>query len=105
MKLGVISNWDDRLRPLLQVLGLEERFDSIVISCEVGDSKPTAVIFETAMNQLDTPANAILHVGDSLQMDLVGARRAGLNALQIEREKEITADWQITSLTELLARV
>ena len=41
MKLGVISNWDDRLRPLLQVLGLEERFDSIVISCEVGDSKPS----------------------------------------------------------------
>ena len=103
LKLGVISNWDDRLRPLLESLRFTDWFDSIVVSCEVGASKPAVAVFETAVQQLGVPADAILHVGDSFEMDVEGARNAGLNAVQIERNASHTAG--IKSLRDLASLV
>lgn len=103
LKLGVISNWDDRLRSLLESLQFTDWFDSIVLSCEVGASKPATAVFETAVQQLGMPAAAILHVGDSFEMDVEGARNAGLNAVQIERNASHTAG--IKSLRDLASLV
>jgi putative hydrolase of the HAD superfamily len=103
LKLGVISNWDDRLRPLLKSLQLGDRFEIIVVSCEVGASKPAPAIFKVAVEKLGVPAAAILHVGDSLELDVEGARAAGLNAVQIKREA-IQGDG-IKSLLDLLTLV
>ncbi len=102
LKLGVISNWDDRLRPLLKSLELADRFDVIVVSCEVGANKPAAAIFEAAAKQLGAPAGSLLHVGDDFELDVLGARAAGLQALQIEREAGALRDSQIPSLRDLL---
>jgi len=105
LKLGVISNWDDRLRPLLHALQLAERFDVIVVSCEAGASKPAPAIFETAVKQLGVPANAILHVGDNFEMDLAGANVAGLRGVQVDRRATVLGEAQIGSLLDLLACV
>ena len=47
-RLGVISNWDESARSLLDEHGLTEYFDTIVISSEVGIAKPEPEIFEFA---------------------------------------------------------
>ena len=78
LKLGVISNWDERLRPLWSRLKLAGYFEAIVVSREVGSAKPARGIFEHAVRKLGLPPGAILHVGDSLAMDVRGARAAGL---------------------------
>lgn len=101
LKLGVISNWDDRLRPLLHRLELLDRFDAVVISCETGCRKPAPEIFLIAARKLDLDVAACLHVGDSLEMDVQGAREAGLAALQLAREAEPGGPGQIRSLREL----
>ena len=49
--VGVISNWDSRLRPLLTNLGLTGYLDSITISCEVGAEKPSPHIFGEALRR------------------------------------------------------
>jgi dihydrofolate synthase/folylpolyglutamate synthase len=85
LKLGIISNWDDRLRPLLRELKLDDYFDSIVISGERGPHKPDARIFQAAASQLKTLPGAILHVGDSAAEDVAGARAAGLQAVLLAR--------------------
>src|ERR1035441_2944909 len=77
LKLGVISNWDERLRPLLKRLKLAGYFEIIVVSREVHASKPARAIFQHAVRRLGLPAEAVLHVGDSLSMDVRGARAAG----------------------------
>src|SRR5262245_16330609 len=41
VRLGAISNWDERLRPLLKKLQLHDCFENIVVSCEVGFAKPS----------------------------------------------------------------
>ena len=103
MKLGVISNWDARLRPLLANLSLDQRFSSIVISCEVGATKPDARLFARAAEELGVAPGELLHVGDSVAMDVRGAERFGATGRQIFRERALTEAWQIKSLKDLSA--
>jgi putative hydrolase of the HAD superfamily len=103
LRLAVISNWDQRLRPLLHNLGLAPAFDLIVISAEHGIHKPAPGIFARAVAALGVPASAALHVGDSAEEDLLGARQAGLQALRLDRAAAAPDDHTITSLGELVA--
>lgn len=98
--LGIVSNWDDRLRPLLSRLRLDRYFCSFVVSCETGFNKPSPVIFQEALRQLGSPAGSVLHVGDSLMEDFAGATGAGLAALHLRRDAS-SRDLQIQSLTEI----
>jgi len=99
--LAVISNWDERLRPLLTALDLQTWFSSIVISYEIGAAKPSPVIFQEAARQLGLPPRSILHIGDSEQDDLEGALAAGFMALRIDRDRTTRSDGLITSLEEV----
>jgi putative hydrolase of the HAD superfamily len=85
LKLGIVSNWDDRLRPLLRRLRLDHYFESIVVSCEVGARKPDPRIFEAAGAALGSAPGETLHVGDHREMDYQGARAAGLRARWLRR--------------------
>lgn len=105
LRLGVISNWDERLRVLLRRLRLDAYFDTLVVSCEMGFPKPSPVIFEHAARKLGLPPAAILHVGDSQEMDVVGAREAGFHALRIRRGIEPLTDSDIRSFAELPAKM
>jgi putative hydrolase of the HAD superfamily len=102
IKLAVISNWDERLRPLLHKLKLHRYFEAFAISFEVGFPKPSPVIFEHAAGKLGLPAISILHVGDSYEMDFAGATSAGFQAIQIHR-RSLDASNGIHSLGELVA--
>lgn len=85
LRLAVISNWDERLRPLLVSLELAHFFETIVVSIEVGTPKPDANIFKVGAAKLQLPPDQILHIGDSPREDVEGARNAGFDALLIHR--------------------
>jgi putative hydrolase of the HAD superfamily len=99
--LGIISNWDERLRPLLEQLELSMHFEAILISGEVGFPKPSPVIFEHASRLLGLAPEFILHVGDSRGQDAEGAAAAGFQTRWLVREGEAAAAGQIRSLLEL----
>ncbi len=101
IKLGVISNWDERLRPLLRRLKLHDYFEAIVVSHEIGFPKPSPVIFQHAAEKLALPPEAILHVGDSLEMDAQGARAASFGALELRRDADGLSPHQVKSLLDL----
>jgi len=105
VKLGIIYDWDERLRPLLIHLDLTRHFSSIVISCEVGATKPDARLFAKAAKDLDVAAGELLHVGDSLEMDVRGAEGVGAMGRQVVRHKTLTDARQIRSLTALCTLV
>ncbi len=100
-KLGVISNWDGRLRPLLERLDLSRYFDVIAISVEAGEAKPAPGIFARTAALLEIPPEQILHVGDSLNEDVAGAQAAGFSALRVSRSGG--NDWGMASLGALPA--
>jgi putative hydrolase of the HAD superfamily len=102
VKLGVISNWDDRLQPLLRSLGLADLFQSIVVSCDAPAPKPAPEIFARAAAGLGELPQQILHVGDSLEMDVQGAQAAGFQAVLLRRKAARSEDGVIRSLRELI---
>jgi putative hydrolase of the HAD superfamily len=85
LRLAVVSNWDCSLRSVLAGLGLAGALDAIVVSAEVGASKPDPAIFEAALRELRCEPRQAVYVGDSLETDILGARAAGLRALLIDR--------------------
>ncbi|MDP8932415.1 MAG: HAD family hydrolase, partial [Actinomycetota bacterium] len=68
-------------------VGLLDAFDVLVISGELGAAKPEPVIFRTACIALGVPAEQVVHVGDRLDLDALGARRAGLHGVWLDRSR------------------
>ena len=100
LKLEIISNWDERLRPLLHQLNLDRFFQTIVVSCEAGQCKPSPAIFKHAAKSLARPPDSILHIGDNLDLDVHGATSAGFQALLLARGSVVTPG-QLNSLDQL----
>ncbi len=104
MRLAIVSNWDERLRPLLARLDLLERFEVVVVSCEAGSRKPEPRIFQAATEALGLSPDQVLHVGDSLEHDVIGARAAGMRSVGIRRSQGREDPLWIQSLSQLLGR-
>jgi putative hydrolase of the HAD superfamily len=81
----IVSNWDVSLRGVLDDTGLAPLVDAAVISAEVGVAKPDPRIFARALEVAGVSAAEALHVGDTAEADLAGARAAGIRALHLDR--------------------
>jgi putative hydrolase of the HAD superfamily len=104
-RLAVVSNWDVSLHDVLERTGLRRLVDAVVISAELGVAKPDPAIFRTALERVGAGADGALHVGDSLEADIAGARAAGLQAVLVLREGGGAPDGvrTVSSLAELIA--
>ncbi|CAD6211227.1 unnamed protein product [Miscanthus lutarioriparius] len=80
VKTAVVSNFDTRLRPLLQVLKCDHWFDAVAVSAEVAAEKPNPIIFLKACELLGVKPEEAVHVGDDRRNDIWGARDAGCDA-------------------------
>ncbi|MBA3495898.1 MAG: HAD-IA family hydrolase, partial [Gemmatimonadales bacterium] len=80
IRLGVVSNSDGRVEEALEAAGLREYFDVIVDSTLTGVEKPDPAIFRPALDALDVRPHEALYVGDLHDVDVVGARAAGIPA-------------------------
>jgi putative hydrolase of the HAD superfamily len=103
-RLAVVSNWDVSLHDVLERTELRGRVDAVVISAEVGVAKPDPAIFRTALERLGAKAGDAVHVGDSVEHDVAGARAAGLEAVFVARNGAQAPDGVrvVTSLDGLL---
>lgn len=102
LRLVAASNWDCSLPEALEGAGLLGLLDGVVSSAVAGAAKPDPALFEAALRVAGCDAPAALHVGDSLENDLEGARRAGLGAVLLVRHGEPPRDvHSIRSLAEL----
>ena len=104
LRLAVVSNFDSRLPPLLDTLGLAPFFDAVVCSGAVGTAKPDVAIFAHALAALGVEAHEALHVGDSRVNDYDGARAAGIEALLVDRDTTTSRAGTIPDLRGILDR-
>jgi putative hydrolase of the HAD superfamily len=96
-QLAVISNFDGRLRFILEHLGVSKFFGHVFISSELGADKPDPEIFRRALNVIRLAPQEVLHVGDDEARDWMAATSAGLPVFKLERSRN--------SLRDLLARL
>ena len=85
IRLGVVSNSEGRLKSVLDRIGLSDWFEVIVDSALEGIAKPEPEIFHRALKRMGDiePARAI-YAGDMPEIDLVGAKAAGMSAVLVD---------------------
>jgi len=83
--LCVLSNFDRRLLSILEGHDLIHPFATIIISSEIGASKPHPRMFAAAQQRMSAAPNNSLHIGDDARNDVEGARTAGWHAAQVLR--------------------
>ena len=78
-KLAIVSNWGVPLYPLTERLGIAHYFDVIVAShdARVRSMKPEPHIFNYTLSALEVSAAEAVHVGDTYEADVVGAKKCG----------------------------
>lgn len=90
IKLGIVSNFDTRLRELYHRMALERLFGVLVVSAEVEVEKPDPWIFRIACRAAGVAPHEAVHVGDDPLKDVEGASSAGLYGLLHDED----ADWK-----------
>ncbi|HEM5490609.1 TPA: HAD family hydrolase [Streptococcus suis] len=109
-RLGIVVNQSSSVRELLKEWGIESYFQLIILSEEVGLSKPNTAIFTLALQKVNIPADRVVYVGDRYDNDILPAKSLGMWTVRIltgfgkyagENDK-LKSDWCITSLQELL---
>ena len=104
-KLGIVANAITKVsRIALEKLDLSKYFDCIVLSRDLGARKPDPEIFIYALRSMWIKGNEAVHVGDSLENDVQGAKDAGMMTVWIKGDNETMAihpDFVISKVTEL----
>ncbi len=107
VRIGVVSDWSSKLRPILHATGLSRWIDFVVGSADAGYAKPMSELYSIALERAQCPAEQVIHVGDSYRADVLGARSVGMAAALLDRHQQLArADCPILhDLRQLIALV
>jgi len=89
VQMGIISNFDSRLRPLLRHLGIAPYFQSVTLATEEGVLKPNPEIFKRVMQRHGLEKSEAIYVGDNPKRDVEGARAAGMTPILVLRTRRV----------------
>ena len=114
--IGIITNGahdehTDSQLSKVRHLGLSERIQSLTISGEIGARKPRVEIFQVACERAGVLPQEAMLVGDSIENDIVGANRAGITSVFIDRKLDVLIpktveerpDYSISNLHDVLS--
>jgi putative hydrolase of the HAD superfamily len=113
LKLGLVSNYCSLpvvVRRQARIAELLQLVDESIFSCEIGLRKPHPRIYQTVLERLHVPPEAVVFVGDRLREDVMGPKALGMRAIlthQFRQEDpaqaQVPPDAVITRLAELPA--
>jgi len=87
LRVGLVSNWSERLPRLLDDLGWSGSFDFVLSSATLRLEKPDPGIFHEAARRAGVPPGRCLHAGDHAELDARGALAAGLQAVLVDHAR------------------
>jgi putative hydrolase of the HAD superfamily len=104
-RLGIASNFDERLRRVAEGLPGLAPVEYLVISSEVGWRKPAPAFFHQMCAQSGLASGEVLLVGDDLVNDYAGAHACGMHALLFDPEGtgQVPSEARLSRWAELLA--
>lgn len=106
--VGVISNWNSALPQIFIDLGISSHLDLIVTSAIEGVKKPSPLIFQRALLQAHSSPEETLYIGDTYSVDVLGAQKAGIQAILLDRSISTSSEVScpvISDLRQLLPMV
>jgi HAD superfamily hydrolase (TIGR01509 family) len=95
LKLTLVSNTSPVSYLIIDKLGLRERFDAVIFSCDTGYLKPDPRIFQAALRLASAEPEETVIVGDKIRTDILGGKILGFRSILIEsRARTITENNQ-----------
>lgn len=82
-ELAILSNFDQRLRGILEGLGIHDRFRAVTLPADAGAAKPDRQIFHVCLKRLGLAGPQVVYVGDHAVQDVKASRAAGLRAIDV----------------------
>jgi putative hydrolase of the HAD superfamily len=107
LKLGVISNgFTASQNTKLDVMGIRPLFSVVLISQEVGFSKPDPRIYQMGLEKLGVLTSEAIFVGDNPVLDVVGPRAVGIRSIWLNCRGEqppenVACPERVTSVDQL----
>jgi putative hydrolase of the HAD superfamily len=98
MPLALVTNGpSDMQRRAVAAAGIEPYFKAIVISGDedVGVRKPNPAIFRLACARLGVSPERAMMIGDNLQADIEGALAAGMQAIEVGPEVDLSELFEV----------
>jgi len=92
IRLGVISNFDDRLENTLRANNLDKYFDFLVTSHGAKIEKPDPAIFRLALKMSGRTAHEAAHIGDDIRCDYIASRNVGMTSFLFDPDGQHTTD-------------
>ena len=102
-KVALLSNtMSDQPRRLLQRHGYDKYFDVILHSSDIGKRKPRPDTFMYVLNKLGARPDETVHVGDSVDSDMIGAQASGITGIWIRsHDQQPWSGYSIKNICEL----
>lgn len=93
----------------LEASRLKPYFDTIILSEDAGANKPQQAYFDYAFKVSGARADKTLMIGDNIETDIIGAKKAGLDTLYFNRwHEELTpeqlpfVDYEVDTLSDIM---
>ena len=104
-KLVIVSNEPaGAVEEILDKFEMKDLFDKVIISSEQGTIK-THKLFDVALEKTGMSKDEVIMVGDSIQSDIEGAKKAGIRAVLVDRKGRREYEDKIRTLTELEEKI
>ncbi|MBI4141651.1 HAD family hydrolase [Candidatus Woesearchaeota archaeon] len=100
-KLALVSNTDALIQQVIERLDVAKYFDAFVFSYETGTLKTNPEFYETALKELKVKKTEAIIVGDSIETDMLGAEKAEIKAVLVDRKNKREYENKIQNLEEL----
>ncbi|NXN60535.1 HDHD3 protein, partial [Rynchops niger] len=109
-RMGVVSNFDNRLEKILSQCNLRHHFEFVLTSEETGFAKPDGRIFQKALCLSGVPPEQVAHVGDDYTRDYRAARAVGMHGFLLRAagqssEPEVPPEHVLPTLSHLLTLI
>ena len=85
IQLGLISNLASPYKSPFFDLGLNDYFDEVLFSCDIGLRKPDQLIYQKMMERIGINPAQSLMTGDKVHADVDGPKSIGMNAVHLDR--------------------
>ena len=101
-KIVMLSNTDCfSIEDIIEKYDMKKYFDIIILSYEVNMLKSNPRIFQKVVDELGMTKEDVVMVGDSIESDIIGAKKAGVDAILVDRTETRDFKPKIKSLKEL----
>ncbi|MDP3640371.1 MAG: HAD family hydrolase [Nanoarchaeota archaeon] len=103
LSLGMISNAGTAYKKPFFALGLDQYFDHIIFSCDVGLQKPDVRIYERLLRSAGVAPPQALMIGNRLDRDVDPPRAIGMQAALLDRKNKSSYSPKMETLEGVFA--